>query len=164
MTITINLSEADIRRAITELRQAQEHIRWGVQDTVEALARDGAEIANQAYGGMANAIDYGVDETSAVIASVGENNLIAEFGAGDATLEPKVFFERIPETPVYPGSYSLLEGTGEYYLSRMEWGGTGIWHWNGIPYSAIEPRQGLYKAKQHIISEAANVAREVIKL
>ena len=81
--------------------------------------------------------------------------LIAEFGAGDATLNPAQFFEHSPETDVFAGSYSLEQGTKEYW----EW---GSWHFGGQLYTEVEPRQGLYKAKQHIIETATETAREVM--
>lgn len=163
MKITIDLSVGSIRDAIIRLRQAQDHLRWGLSETINALVTDGAMIANSNYGSMANAIDWMEDETIGKISVVGETPLIAEFGAGDATLEPERFFESVPYTPVYPGSYSELVGTGEYYLTRLETG-MGIWHWNGIPFSAVEPKQGLYKAKLHIIESSTDTAKEVIKL
>jgi len=155
--INIKLSTASILGAIRKLNDAQQNLRWGVQDLVECLAEDGAEIANQAYGSMdANAVGYSTEENTAIIAVTGEDNLIAEFGAGDAT-DPATGFENKPDTPVYAGSYSLLEGTGEYYL-------TGRWHFNGVPFTAVEPRHGLMNAKSFIISTADETAKEVIKL
>ena len=162
MTINIKLSDASIGRAIRRLRLAQDHLRWGVQDTVEILAKDGAEIANQAYGGMAEAIDYLQDsaldnaEAISVIAVVGETNLIAEFGAGDAT-DPATGFENEPDTPVYAGSYSELEGSNEYAK-------TGQWHFGGRVYTEVPARRGLMSAKAFIVEQGAEIAKEVIKL
>ena len=163
MNLRIRLSEESILHAIGKLNNAKQNLRWSVSEALEMIAREGADVANSNYGEMANAIDYMEDENVAVIATNGEANIIAEFGAGDATLEPKVYFDDVPSTPVYPGSYSELEGTGEYYLTKLETG-MGIWHWRGVPFSAVDARQGLYKAKQHIIKTASDTAKEVIKL
>lgn len=156
MNITVRLSDQSINRAIRRLRQAQNNLRWGVQDAIEILAKDGAEIANQAYGSMANATDYSTEEGTAIIAVTGETNLIAEFGAGDAT-EPATGFENKPDTPVYAGSYSELEGTGEYAR-------TGQWHFGDRVYTEIPARRGLMSAKEFIIESSTDIAKEVIKL
>lgn len=156
MTINIKLSDASIRRAIRRLRNAQQHLRWGLDDTVQALAKEGADIANQAYGSMANAVDYMEDEAVGIIAVTGESNLIAEFGAGDAT-DPATGFENQPDTPVYASSYSELEGSGEYAK-------TGKWHFGGKVYTEVPARRGLMSAKAFIIEQGADIAKEVIKL
>ena len=81
--------------------------------------------------------------------------LIAEFGAGDATID--VMFENYPGVDVYPGSYSEQVGSGEYAA-------TGKWHFGGKEYTEVQPRGGLYNAKVFIKDNAAEIAKEVIKL
>ena len=155
MNITVKLSDASIRRAIRRLRNAQEHLRWGLDDTVQTLAKEGAEIANQAYGSMAGAVDYSPEEGAAIIATNGEANIIAEFGAGDATEIP-TGFENTPDTPVYPGSYS--EENARMYADL------GYWKFGGKVYTEVEPRHGLMNAKAYIIASSTDIAKEVIKL
>ena len=158
MKINIKLSEASVLSAIRKLRQIQDNLRWGLNQTIDILVKDGEMIANEKYGSMAEAIGYMPDENVGIIASVGEANLIAEFGAGDATANPGSMFEGSPDTPVYPGSYSESEeGTGEYAA-------TGKWHWGGKEFVAIMPRAGLYAAKEYIEKNAVDIAKEVIKL
>jgi hypothetical protein len=162
VNINIKLSDESIRNAIRQLRTVKEHLRWGIDDAVQILAKNGAIIAQDAYGSMANATDYMRDEAVGIIASTGEANLIAEFGAGDDT-DPATGFENQPDTPVYPGSYSELEGSGEYAR-------TGRWHFGGkVYYGApdylrVEPRKGLLQAKAYILEEGTEVAKGVIKL
>lgn len=112
-------------------------------------------IANENYGSMAEAIDWMEDENVGKISAVGDEPVIAEFGAGDATME--VRFENYPGVDVYPGSYSEQEGTGEYAA-------TGKWHFGGHEYTEVEPRAGLLDAKLFIMDQAEFVAKEVIKL
>ena len=158
MTIDIQLfSEESILAAIRRLRNVEQNLRWGVQDTIDALVTDGAMVATAQYKGMANAVGYMPDEARGIIASTGEANLIAEFGAGDATLPPLGMFENAPETPVYPGAYSELVGTREYAT-------TGKWHFGGQEFHEVEPRFGLYNAKNYIEKNAVYIAKEVIKL
>ena len=157
MTIDIHLSTESILSAIHRLNQAKEHIRWGLQDTIDILVSEGADIAQAADGSMATVIGYLQDEHLGVIDAVGENPIIAEFGAGDATLSPSGLFENVPDTPVYPGAYSELVGTGQY-------ADYGWWKFGGKIYTQVEPRQGMYKAKEYIKSNGARIASEVIKL
>ena len=163
MTITVPLSEEGVRRAIVRLNQVKQNLRFGLQDTIDALVTDGAVVANDKYGGMAEAIGYMDDEDHGVVAAVGESNLIAEFGAGDATLPPEGMFEGSPDTDVYPGAYSEQVGSGEYYRTRRDTG-QGRWHFGGVEYTEVEPRMGLYNAKNYIEKNAIYVAQEVIKL
>lgn len=156
MKITVKLSDTSIRHAIRRLRQAQDHLRWGVNDAVDILTKNGADIAKDAYGSMANVVGYMQDETVGIIATSGEANLIAEFGAGDAT-DPATGFETPPDTPVYAGSYSELEGTGEYAE-------TGKWHFGGKVYREVSARRGLMQAKVYILEEGTEIAKGVIKL
>ena len=158
MKIEIQLSEESVRSAIRQLRQIQDNLRWGLEETIDILVKDGEMVANSKYGGMAEAIGYMPDENTGIIAAVGKANLIAEFGAGDATLPPAGMFEDSPDTPVYPGSFSESEeGSGEYAA-------TGKWHWGGAVFTEIEPRMGLYNAKNYIEKNAIDIAKEVIKL
>lgn len=158
MKINIKLSTESIRDAMARLRQAQEDIRWGLQETIDILVKDGEMVANDKYNGMATAVGYMPDENTGIIAVTGKANLIAEFGAGDATLPPTGMFEDEPETPVYPGSYSESEyGSGEYAR-------TGKWHFGGREYREVSARMGLYNAKNYIEKNAAETAKEVIKL
>lgn len=157
MRLRVRLSEQSISRAISRLRESQDNLRWGVNDTLQLLAKDGAMVANSKYGSMANAIDWMEDETVGKISVVGKIPLIAEFGAGDATQPPLGMFENEPDIPVYPGSYSELEGSGEYARE-------GRWHFGGKTYTEIEPRYGLYNAKNYIEKNAVHIAKEVIEL
>ena len=161
MKITVKLSDASIRHAIRRLRQAQDHLRWGLNDTVDILTKNGEAIAQNAYGSMANVVGYMQDETVGIIATSGKANLIAEFGAGDDT-DPATGFENPPDTPVYAGSYSELEGSGDYAEK-------GYWYFGGVKYygggpGRVEPRRGLMQAKVYILEEGTDIARRVIKL
>lgn len=157
MNITVKLSDQSIRDAIRALRNVQDHLRWGLDDTVQILAKEGAMIARSAYGDMANVVDYMQDEAVGIIATSGKANIIAEFGAGDATEVP-TGFENMPYTPVYPGSYSESEdGAGMY--AKLGW-----WRFGGKVYTQVEPRHGLMRAKAYIVASSTDVAKEVIKL
>lgn len=155
-TIKVSLSVASIERAIDRLIRIQENLQQGLEDTVDILCQEGAGIANDSYQGMAVAIGAS-DQGVGTITSTGEVNLIAEFGAGDDTQDPTDFFTHAPHTDVFPGSYSLEVGSGEYWEK-------GEWHFGGRTYHTIPPRMGLWNAKNYVIEHSSEVAREVIKL
>lgn len=157
MRITVSLSEDGIRDAIRDLKYAKDDLQWGIEETLEILARDGADIAQIEDGSMAYVMGYLADGNTAKIQATGENLLIAEFGAGDATELPIAMYENAPQTDVYPGAYSEQVGTGEYAT-------TGQWHFGGHVYKEVAPRMGLYKALQYIVRESTDTARGVIKL
>ena len=165
MNIKVRLSEESINRAISRLKWVKSYIDYGLENTISILVKDGEGIANAEYGSMANASGYMPDQETGIIAVTGDANLIAEFGAGDATESPLTMFENEPDTDVYPGSYSEQVGSGEYYRTRMASGGSGgYWHFGGKKFTEVRPRHGLLKAKQHIVKESTSVAKGVIKL
>ena len=166
MTIRIELSPQSINEAIRRLEMYQENLEIGIRDIVEILANEGAGIAQAAYGNWGvqavPSTEQGSSGMSATgfIDVAGDMPLIAEFGAGDATLDPATLFEHSPDTEVFPGSYSLLEGTREYWDSMLA--GQGTWHFGGKEYHEVKPKQGLHMAKEYIIQNSTEIAREVL--
>lgn len=157
--IHIELSSESIDMAIRRLHDVQDNLREGIGELINTLTTEGAEQAQAAYGDWPVQAVAEVDEDDNIgyITVAGDMPLIAEFGAGDATLDPSTLFENSPMTPVAPGSYSLLEGSQEYYK-------TGQWHFGGHLYNEVLPRQGLHMAKVFIIENSTEIAQEVIKL
>ena len=155
MNINISLSTEGIAAAIHKLRNVKENLRWGLDETIDTLVKEGTLIAQAADGSMAAVTGYRPDETTGMIIVTGDAAAIAEFGAGDATEVP-TGFENIPDTPVYPGSYS--EEHAQMY-SELGW-----WRFGGRIYRQVEPRHGLMQAKVYVLEEGTDVAKEVIKL
>jgi len=155
VTIHISLSTESIDRAIRKLEEVKENLEEGLHEVVEILTNEGAEVAQAAYG------DWGVqatpitEEAHGEIIVSGDMPLIAEFGAGQATMP--VMFENAPMTPVYEGSYSEIEGSQEYYKY-------GSWHFGGEYFTEVPARHGLLDAKNYIIDNSTNIAQEVIQL
>lgn len=155
MTINVSLSNESIAQAIRKLERVKENLEIGLGEAIAILTNEGAEIAQVAYG------DWGVqatpitEETHGEIIVSGDMPLIAEFGAGQATMP--VMFENAPETPVYEGSYSELEGSQEYYKY-------GSWHFAGKYYTEVPARHGLLDAKNYIVDNGTQIAQEVIQL
>ena len=156
MNISVKLDTKSIQAAILKLNEISEKLNEGLKQTVEILMNEGTEIAQAAYGGMAEAVGMPESDTVATISAVGgDEAIIAEFGAGNAVIPS--LFENPPETPIYPGSYSLLKGSKEYYY-------TGKWHFAGAEYTEIPARHGLLNARNYILENGANIAQEVIQL
>ena len=134
-------------------------------ELVSILCQDGAEVANLAYGRMAKAEGHiesnedGIVEGKIVATSSNEDVLlIAEFGAGDATLYPGQFFETHElDADVFPGAYSLFKGTRDYY-------NFGHWKFGGKWFTEVAPRHGMFNAKLFIKDSYADVARKVMQI
>ena len=157
MNISIHLNTGSIQNAIRKLERVKQNLNDGVKRAVSVLTKDGATIAQSAYGSMAVASPEMVSSyVGHIVATDGAdgNAVIAEFGAGDATMP--ILFEGYPDVDVFPGSYSKEVGSGEYAR-------TGKWHFGGQEYTEVPPRAGLYLAKMYIEQEALNVMTEVIK-
>ena len=161
MKIDISLlSPESVQNEIARLKVRKMHFEEDLEQLIDILVNEGAEVAQSAYGDFpVEAVPIAEGDRGEIFV-YGDMPLIAEFGAGDATLDPGELFERSPETDVFPGSYSLEEGTREYWDSHLN--GQGVWHFGGEPYTQVPPRQGLYKAKQHIIETSTETAREVM--
>ncbi len=153
MTIRMELSSESIENAIRQLEDVKLHLQQGLEETVEILCREGTQIANSAYEGMAGAT-YGRDGTHGTIIALGDQAIVAEFGAGDDTIAP--MFENQPETPVYPGSWSER--------NTMEYAQYGSWHYHGERYVGIPAKRGLSKAVAYIKTNSTDVALGAIKL
>ena len=162
MIINSVLTEESIARAIAKLEEAKDAIEQGTGDFVDILCTEGEQVANSHYGRMATAWGHRDREEDGVVeghigvfAKDMDTAIIAEFGAGNATIA--VDFENYPNVDVYPGAYSEQVGTGEYAE-------TGKWHFGGKEYTAVFPRAGLLNARNHIMKHGDSIAREVIRI
>ena len=157
MTINIDLSKSSIKAAIRQLEDIKDKLDEQVNEVVSILVKEGAEVANKAYDGMAHAGDF-VNENEGVILVSGDDAtqvIIAEFGAGQATMP--YLFENPEPVPIEEGAYSRDVGTQEYYKF-------GSWHFGGKYYTEVPARHGLLDAREYIKEHAERVAQEVIKL
>lgn len=150
MKINVSLSTESIDSAIEELQAFAELLEEGTEQVVEILTNKGAEVAQAAYGDFPVEAVPLPEGTTGTIIVAGDMPLIAEFGAGDAT--SPTGFENVPGE-VYAGSYS--EEHAKQYSTY------GFWHFGGERYTEVPARHGLLDAKQYIIENSTNVAREV---
>lgn len=168
MRIRISLSELSIERAIDKLKTVSENLQEDLEEFMDIILTEGENVANDAYGNMATAWGHRDESRDGIVTGHigvrGEDDdvvYIAEFGAGDTTMEV-TGFENRPPVDVYAGAYSEQVGTGEYAESLAENGETGTWHYLGGTYHEVIPRHGLLNAKAHILASGDDIAREVI--
>lgn len=164
MNIKLTLGAEEINRLIDDLEFFNEHIG---EELINVLCIEGADEANFAYGSMASATGGVVEAsdgsvTGKIIATSGNEDtlLIAEFGAGDATISPSMEFESSGlDSVVYPGAYSRLKGSKEYYEH-------GSWQFppkSGIYHTEVEARHGMFNAKLYVMQNYERLAEELIR-
>ena len=163
MIIDINLSQSSIRNAIRKLEKAKENLEGGLEEVIDVLTLEGAAVANSDYGSMASATGVADGNTGKISVPGTHRAYIAEFGAGDATLDPGVFFSNggALSNVVFPGAYSLFVSSPihEYY-------DFGSWRlpYSYVWYTEVPPRHGLFNAKLFIQQKSTDYAREMIRL
>lgn len=155
MTINIKLSTESIDHAISRLMDVEEAILFGVDEFVDIMTNNAADIATTAYDGMAVATAV-VDGNQGTVIASGESVGFAEFGAGDDTMP--ILFENKPDFRVYPGSWSESPmGAGQYATM-------GYWYFGGVRYEGVPARMGLLNAREYVKEAAPIIAQEVIRL
>jgi len=171
MTIDMELSTKSIEKAIEQLKELTENLLLDAGEAVDVLCREGADTANEAYGKMAAATPYrdkdGLEDGIAeghigVSGRTDDAAIIAEFGAGYATMENHPLAGRAP-VPVRIGSYSEAHD-GMFYQTDAENPGEGYWVFGGVPMDRVQPRHGLLDAREELLRRGAEIAKEVMKL
>ena len=155
INIDISLSTESISKAIADLAAYREILEEGVEQVVDILTQEGAEVASAGYGNFGVGVTHQAEGTQGEITAYGDHDelLIAEFGAGQATMP--VMFEGSPYAAVYEGAFSESpRGSGEYAKF-------GSWHFGGGYYTEIPARHGLLDAKEYIIENSTDIAQEV---
>lgn len=159
MEISIDLTVSSINKAIQRLERYQKSLDRKTERLVTELATGGAEMARFAFGSTAY-VDSISEGGTAIIEAVGEHVIIMEFGAGMATMENHPLAENAP-VDVYRWSYSEQVGSGEGYMTALENGGQGYWHFGGAVFSAVEPRHGMLDARDFVVQNLETKARKL---
>ena len=93
----------------------------------------------------------------ASLIALGDDVVFREFGAGAKTSNnPFTHAEGLP--PIYPGSWSESEGTGEFAHSKE-----GYWHHHKQRYYGLTPTLGMYNASRVMRDFVAQYVKEVMK-
>lgn len=187
MKLNVTLSEMSIENAIRKLEDAIDDISNGISEVIDIFCMDGADIANQSYGSMAtawgqrdNVKDCKAEGHIGVSAKTEDVAIIAEFGAGYATMEYHPFaknFERQTGIPIKVASFSKAQYPyGLFYITDDLRPGHGYWIWGwakakkgevmGSPnfFDRVQARHGLLDAYDHLMQNGADIAKEVLRL
>lgn len=153
MNINVKLDTVSIDRAIRKLKRIKRPLEDNCSGVLDALATEGADEAQRAYGGWAvQAVPFPPQQGSTEIVVYGDMPAIAEFGAGDATQSPSDYFESASlDSEVYRGSWSI--GHAMEYVTLRKWYFGGQW------YNEVQPHLGLYQAKIRLIQNCANIVK-----
>lgn len=185
MTVNIKFDTKSLESAIRKLEDIKSGIERGTAEFVDIMCIDGADVANEAYGGMATAwghreesYEEGVEEGYIGVGAKDDDQaIIAEFGAGYATMTYHPWakrFEQLTGIPIEPTSYSKAQYPyGLFYITNDLRPGQGYWIWSwakrkggvGSPIvmDRVEPRHGLLNARDHIYHNGTDTAQRVIK-
>ena len=163
MNINISLSTESIEAAIKKLQDIKSNLEYDLFQTIQILAKDGADQAQMAYGSMAKVSDVVVNDSEAkIVSSGGDQAIIAEFGAGYGTMEDHPFADKAP-VPTKVASYSQAQYPyGLFYITNDLMPGEGYWFFGGKEYSEVPARHGLLNAYEYILENSTRIAREVI--
>ena len=115
------------------------------------IAEEARKVAQTEYGPSVNVSVEQMEGGLRIVAN-GEAVVFLEFGAGTQTNGANMFTREVP-FPVKDGSYSESV-KGEYYR-------TGKWHFGGVEYTYIVPRNAMQKAYESVARNCERIAREV---
>lgn len=161
MNINCKLSTESIESVIKKLSDMKDDFDHGAENLVSVLTHEGAMKASQAFGRMAK-VTEDVSENKGVIRASGRGVGIAEFGAGYATMVDHPLAGNAP-WEVDVASYSKAQYPyGLFYITNdlLGWG-EGYWFFGGKEYHEVPPRHGLLNARNYIMENGADIAREV---
>lgn len=169
MRIRINPLDPDsIDRAIIKLNEYKLSLQQKTEEIVRRLTVLGGQVVEYYYSAAESNPDFdGVDYevtcivngNSSMIIAEGLDVVFLEFGAGvgvrDDTLAAGMETKGLP--PIFPGSYSQLEGSGHFRP------GHEYWYYNRHRYESLPAYQGFYFASKEIKEQAVEIAKKVFK-
>ena len=147
--------------SIIQAQREQERILKEFDEKVDRFLKEVAKIgeraAQSAYG---NAVTVSVAEieNGYEIRADGKSVVFIEFGAGSAVNPANRYANEVSAQggfEIRKGSYSDMNG-GEYAQT-----GYHFWHFGGVQYTKVEPRNGMQKAYEAIAREMKDVAKAV---
>lgn len=161
MTINLELSKSGIQKAIKDLQNYSNSIDEKMQTLATELCKVGVPVVIVHYvdgfteGNSDCNIEIEPTEHGCVLRARGNDVCFLEFGGGVTTaIYDGEGQEGLP--PVYPGSWSESEGTGQFAEK-------GFWFYGGKKYDGIEAKLGLYYASIEMRNRAVETARRVFK-
>ena len=157
MRIKITLDSESIDNAIKKIDQYKNSLQKKAEEVLSQLAVMGMEVVNYAYGDEEYEISCIVNGDNAMIIAEGSEVVFLEFGTGVYTEDHTYEMETEGLPPIFAGSYSQTEGSGQFRA------GHEYWYYNHRKYVGSIPLRGFYMASKEIKEQAVNVAIKVFK-
>lgn len=150
--IKVKLTSAGIDQAIKELEDYKKWLVTKTKEFLQALADEGAEIANAKFGQAVydgtNDVKCSVEERGefkVAVVAIGGATLFIEFGTG----------VKYPDNHPEAGKHGMVRGEYGYRLGRLEKG----WRYTGDPGSHGEViTEGKHAGEVHTYGNPANMS------
>lgn len=161
MKIKVNISDAQsIANAVSQIKNYEKSLDAKAQSVLTELAKKATKTVSM-YFAWGEGDDYDVscvvNGNNAMIIAEGSDVVFLEFGAGTETEDHTAGMESEGLPPIYPGSYSQLEGRGFFREDHQ------FWYYDHKKYTKLTPTRGFFYASQEIKDEAVKVAIKVFK-
>lgn len=160
MKIRLNVLDPDsIDDAIRKIDRYKKTIEEKAQEVLSQLAVMGMQIVDYAYGGNDEEYEIScvVNGNNAMIIAEGSEVVFLEFGTGVYTEDHTYEMETEGLPPIFAGSYSQIEGSGQFRA------GHEYWYYNHKKYVGSIPMRGFYMASKEIKEQAVEMAIKVFK-
>jgi len=157
LRIKITLDSESIDNAIKKIDRYKNSLQKKAEEVLSQLAVMGMEVVNYAYGDEEYEISCIVNGNNAMIIAEGSEVVFLEFGTGVYTEDHTYEMETEGLPPIFAGSYSQTEGSGQFRA------GHEYWYYNHRKYVGSIPLRGFYMASKEIKEQAVNVAIKVFK-
>ena len=162
MKIKINpYSKESVENAITQIKTYRDTIEPKVNEILSQLTALGGQIVEYQYYSPNAEYDTEVscivNGNSSMIIAEGLNVMFLEFGTGIYTEDNSEEMESEGLPPIFAGSYSQSEGTGQFRPDHQ------YWYYNRVKYAGTLPTHGFYFASKEIKKQAVEIAKKVFK-
>jgi len=160
LKIRVNISNPDsIKNAVDKITAYEKKLDEKIKTVLTRLAKMGTQLVDYHFSsgeGTEFEVTCVVNGNNAMIIAEGDDVVFLEFGAGFGTDDHTDGMETSGLPPIYPGSWSETEGTGQFIRK-------GYWYWNKQKYTSVTSTKGFYFASKEIKDQAVDVAIKVFK-
>ena len=160
MKIRVNISDPQsVTNAVTKIKDYEKKLDSKIKEVLTRLAKMGTRLVDFHYAGGEGTeyeVTCVVNGNNAMIIAEGDDVVFLEFGAGFGTYDHLEEMEASGLPPIYPGSWSETEGSGQFANKFY-------WYWNRTKYTRVTATEGFYFASEAIKEEAVNEAIKVFK-
>lgn len=162
MKIKINPYDREsIDNAIAKVNAYKKTIEPKVKEILTQITAIGGQIVEYQYYSANEEIEAEVscivNGNSSMIIAEGHNVMFLEFGTGIYTEDNSEEMESEGLPPIFAGSFSQSEGTGQFRPDHQ------YWYYNRKKYAGTLPTHGFYFASKEIQKQAVEIAKKVFK-